>query len=521
MPYCEEKADKAIKFIEHLTHTKGEWAGQQFGILPWQDSFLRPLYGTVKEDGSRQYRICYLEIPKKNGKSEIGAAIALYMLCADGEASPEVYGAAADREQASLVYGVAAQMVRNNPTLSKTLKIRDSRRRIINPRNGGFYQVLSSEVHTKHGLNPSAVIFDELHSQPNDELWRVLTVGTDYARKQQLVFVATTAGIYDIESCWWRVREKARQIKEGIIEDDAWLPVLYIADPDKDDPHSEELWKRVNPSLDRIFDLDRIRRDYEQAKTDLIEWEDFKRFRLNIPAKHIRRWMPMEEWDKCGGAVDLDMLKDRPCFGGIDLSTRQDLTAFVLVWPPVDEEEGCWYVYPRCYCPEDTMQKRSREGRVDYGKWVQQGYMIATPGNAVDYGFIERDVIEASDRYDMREVGFDPWNATQLATNLLNNHGIQMIEVRQGAKSMSEPAKGILQTVLAGRLRHGNHPVLRWCTDNLVMVPDANENLRPVKDKSTDRIDLFVGMLIAWSRAIANLGNMVNPYDSRGVIVLG
>lgn len=520
MSFDQTRVDRVLQFIGELTHTKGEWAAHRFGILPWQTDFLTPLFGTIKEDGSRQYRICYVEIPKKNGKSEIGAALALYMLCADGEASPEVYSAAADRDQASLVYGVAAQMVQMNPTLSKILKVRDSRRRIINPRNGGFYQVLSAEVHTKHGLNPSAVIFDELHAQPNDELWRVLTVGTDYARKQQLIFVATTAGVYNIESIWWKVREKARQIKASIVEDPSFLPVLYIADPDKDDPHDPALWARVNPSLGRIFDMDRIKRDYQQAKNDLVEFEDFKRFRLNIPAKHVKRWMPMDEWDKCNGKVELEALKERPCFGGIDLSTRQDLTAFTLVWPPMSEDDY-WFVYPRAYCPEDTMQKRSREGRVDYGRWVMDGYMIPTPGNAVDYQFIERDVIDASEKYDLREVGYDPWNATQMATNLFNNHGVQMVEVRQGAKSLSEPAKDILKTVLGGRLCHGGHPVLRWCTDNLVMVPDANENLRPAKDKSTDRIDLFVAMLIAWSRALANMGNMVSVYEGRGIITLG
>lgn len=513
-------AEKVTRFVRELTHTKGEWAGTKFGLLPWQEEFMGPLFGELNEDGSRRYRICFVEVPKKNGKSELGAVIALYMLCADGEASPEVYSAAADRDQASLVYNVAAQMVRSNPTLNKVLKVRDSRRRIYNPRNGGFYQVLSSEVRTKHGLNPSAVIFDELHAQPNDELWRVLTVGTDYARKQQLILVLTTAGIFDRESIWWRVREKARQIRDGIVEDSAFLPVLYIADPDKDDPHDEELWKRVNPSLGRIFTLDKIRRDYEQAKHDLIEFEDFKRFRLNIPAKHIRRWMPMDAWDRCGGPVNPDALKDRPCFGGLDLSTTTDLSAFILVWPPV-EEGGEWQVLAKGYCPEDTIRERSRQDRVTYSRWVDTGYIVATPGNVIDYEYIKRDMIAAADRFDLREVGYDPWNATQLATDLLNNHGIQMIEVRQGAKSMSEPAKSILAAVLAGKVRHGGNPALRWCTDNLVMVPDANENIRPVKDKSTDRIDLFVGMLIAWSRAVANMGQLVSVYESRGIISLG
>lgn len=516
----EAKIKNVMGFISNLTHTKGEWAGKKFTILPWEEEILRPLFGSINGNGIRQYRTCYVEIPKKNGKSELCAAIALYMLCSDGEASPEIYGAAADRDQASLVYNVAAQMVKNSEVLSKRLAVRDSRKRIINRQNNGFYQVLSSEVHTKHGLNPSCVIFDELHAQPNDELWRVLTAGTDYARKQQLVFVVTTAGIYDRESIWWRVREKARQIKDGIVEDPSFLPILYIADPEHDDPHDEELWKRVNPSLGHIFTLDRIRRDYEQAKQDLIEFEDFKRFRLNIPAKVIRRWMPMDQWDKCGSAISPEDLRCcRPCFGGLDLSSTTDLSAFILLYPPSTEEED-WEVIVKAYCPEDTIRQRSRQDRVDYARWVHAGWITATPGNVIDYEYIKRDIIQAADEYDLREIGFDPWNATQLATDLLNNHGIQMVEVRQGVKSLSEPSKDILKAVLGGKLRHGGHPVLRWCTDNLVMVPDANENIRPVKDKSTDRIDLFVAMLIGWSRAVANMGTMVSIYETRGVLTI-
>jgi len=520
--FDETRAQKAIDFIGCLTHTKGEWAGHRFGLLPWQiEDVLRPLFGTLRDDGSeaRQYRTGYIEIPKKNGKSELGAAVALYMLCADGEASPEVYSAATDRNQAALVFDVAASMVWNDPTLSKTLKVLRAGRIITNPKNNGTYRVLSSDVKTKHGLNPSAVIFDELHAQPTDELWRVLTAGSDYARRQQLILVLTTAGPYNVESIWWRVRDKARQIKEGIIEDPSFLPVLYIADPDKDDPHDEELWKRVNPSLGRIFTLDKIRRDYEQAKNDLVEWEDFKRFRLNIPAKHIKRWMPMDAWDKCKGEIDLDALKDRPCFGGLDLSTKIDLSAFAIVWPPRDETED-WVTLVKGYCPEDTIRERSHQDRVHYGKWVEQGWITATPGNVIDYEWIRRDILEAAEKWDLREVGYDPWAATEFATNLYNNEGIMMVEVRQGAKTFSEPAKDILKCVLGGTIRHGGNPALRWCTDNLVVVSDANENIRPVKDKSTDRIDLFVALLIAWARGLANMGTMVSVYEGRGIITL-
>lgn len=513
MPYCQEKADKVLNFISLLTHAKGQWAGQRFQILDWQRELIEKAFGTIKEDGTRQYRTVYCEIPKKNGKSELAAAIGLYMLTADGEAGPEVYGAAADREQASLVYNVAAEMVRNNSVLSKYLKILDSRKRITNRRNNGFYSVLSSDIKTKHGLNPSAVIFDELHAQPNDELWRVLTSGTDYARRQQLVLVLTTAGIYDKESIWWRIREKARQIRDGIIKDDSFLPILYIADPETDDPSDEELWKRVNPSLGRIFTLDRIRADYQRAKQDAIEYEDFKRFRLNIPIKSLSRWMPMDKWDKCAGPID-ENLHGRAAYGGLDLSSKLDLTSLVFVFPP-ETETGDYLIKAHFYCPEDTIAERSRQDKVRYDIWAQEGLITATPGNVIDYDFIKRDILRAADEYDLREVAYDPWGATQLATDLFNEHGIKMVEIRQGSKSMSEPAKDILVKVMQGRIRHGGHRVLRWCTDNLVMIKDANENIRPSKDKATDRIDGFVALILAWSRAMYH-----ENYEFMGVRVI-
>lgn len=518
MPFVIEKAERVKKFIECLKHTKGEWAGKPFKLLEWEwEKVIKPLFGTLKENGKRQYRFCYIEIPKKNGKSELGAALALYMLTADGEASPEVYGAAADRNQAGLIYRVAMTMTLNDNVLSDNIHIIESLKRMVYYRNNGFYQVLSSDVKTKHGLNPSAVIFDELHSQPNDELWRVLTKGTDYARQQQVVFVMSTAGIFNKHSIWWKIREKARQVKEGLAKDPGFLPVLYIADPEEDDPEDEDLWKRVNPSIGHIFTLEKIRADFEQAKNDPVDYADFCRYRLNIPAKHIKRWMPMLKWDACAGHKD-DFLQDnllgRPCAGGVDLSSVQDLTGFMLVFPPLTETEK-WIILTHAYCPEDTIHERSKQDKVKYDIWVNEGLITATPGNFIDYAYVKKDVIKAAELYDLREVGYDPWNASQFAGELFNEEGIQMIEMRQGAKTLSEPSKDILKKVLGNCVAHGGHAVLRWCADNMVMVPDANENIRPAKDKVTERIDLFVALIMAWGRAI-----YIDQYFTGGVTVL-
>lgn len=514
-----EPAERVKYFIEHLKHTQGEWEGKPFLLLPWQwDDVISPLFSTLKEDGFRQYRYCYVEIPKKNGKTPLSAAIALYMLTSDKEAAPEVYLAAADRAQAGYIYRYAAHMVEANEQLSKILKVVESRNRIINFRNNGFLQVLSAESYTKHGINPSCIVFDEIHTQPNDELWNTLTSGTDYARKQQLVFAMSTAGIYDKESLWWKMRERARQIKDGIIQQDNFLPVLYIADIDKDDPDDEEVWKRVNPSLGHIFTIDKVREQYREAKDDPVEYSNFLRFRLNIPTKHISRWMPMDAWDSCGGDIDEESLLRRECYGGLDLSSTLDLTAFVLVFPPLNGDDR-YIVKSMFYIPDDTILKRSKTDNVHYEVWQKKGFITATPGNVIDYAFIERDILDASKKYKLKEIGYDPWKATEISTRLFNVHGIHMVEMRQGAKTLSEPARKLLAQVMTGKINHGNNPVLRWCADNLVMTPDANENYRPDKEKATDRIDGMVALIMAYGRAMFT-EIKTSVYEDRGIITI-
>lgn len=517
----KEQAARVRKFIEtYCSYSKGEWAGQPFRLLPWQwDEIIRPLFGTLTPDGFRQYRTCYCEIPKKSGKSEMCAAVALYMLTNDGEAGAEVYLAASDREQAGIVYQAASAMVGHHPTLEKNIKRLDSRKRMIYAKKNSFLQVLSSESYTKHGISPSAVIIDEIHAHPDGSLYETLTAGTDYARRQQIVFIITTAGVYDKNSIWWKLRTRAQQVKAGIIEDPRFLPVLYLADPEKDDPADEELWKRVNPSLGQIFSLDKIRQDYEEAKNDPVDFQNFLRFRLNIPIKSLTRWMPMDKWDACADAVDVAALKGRPCWGGLDLSAKIDLTAFVLVFPPA-EEGGIWDVVVKAYCPEEGIAKRSRVDKVNYGIWAQQGFLTATPGNVVDYDWVKRDVLQAVKDYDLREIGYDSWNATQTATDIMAvlnpagyKQGFQMVEMRQGAKTLNEPMKDLLVKVMSGQVRHGGHPVLRWCADNLVVRKDPNGNFAPDKEKATEKIDVMVALINAWGRAMFKGGPVESAYD--------
>ena len=518
MPFDEVKARHAIQFIETLcTHTKGQWAGKPFKLIPWQKDAVWKLFGTVRESGYRQYRQCYAEVPKKNGKSELGAGVGLLGLCGDGEIGGEVYSAAADKEQAGLIYAVAAQMVRQNYVLSNRLKVIDSRKRIVDYKTNSFYQVLSSETASKHGLNPSIILFDEIHAQKTRELWDVLVEGSDYARAQQLVLAMTTAGVYDVNSICWEVREHARQVMEGLIEDKSVLPVMFFADKDKDDWRDEEVWKRVNPSLGHIFDIEKIREDYDKIKNYPARVNNFKRFRLNMWVNQLIRWMPMESWDLCNKPVTPEMLVKRPCYGGLDLSSTTDLTAFLLIFPPW-EDDLLWRVVCNFYVPEETIMQRSKEDRVPYHIWRDQGYITATTGNVIDTDYIRRDVVRAAEIYDLQELGYDPWGAVKLATDLDNKDGIPMVEVRQGYKTLSPAMKEMYKLISACLVAHGGHPVLRWCADNLVVDMDAAENVKPAKNKARERIDGIVAFVTGMSRAIVHVE--VNQDANDGSLLL-
>jgi phage terminase large subunit-like protein len=377
---------------------------------------------------------------------------------------------------------------------------------------------------SKHGISPSAVIIDEIHAHPNGELYEVLTSGTDYARRQQVVLIITTAGIYDKNSIWWKLRTRAQQVKAGIIDDPRFLPVLYLADPEKDDPADEELWKRVNPSLGQIFTLDKIRQDYNEAKNNPVDFQNFLRFRLNIPVKQLSRWMPMDKWDACDAQPPAKSLLGRSCYGGLDLSSKLDLSAFVLVFPP-EEPDGIFEVLWKFYCPEEGILKRSRVDRVPYDIWQKQGFLTATPGNVIDYAFIQKDIFEAAELYKLEQLGFDSWNATETANRIMEKlnptnyeNGFQCVEVRQGPKSFNEPAKSLLVHIMTGKIRHGGNPVARWNADNLVMRSDANGNVAPDKEHATEKIDGMVALIMAWGRAMFKV-DTTSVYEERGVHV--
>ena len=409
--YDKEYADFAVAFIESLCHTKGTWAGKRFELMDWQEQIIRDLFGILKPNGYRQFNTAYIEIPKKNGKSELAAAVALLLTCGDGEQRAEVYGAAADRQQASIVFDVAADMVRMCPALNKRVKILASQKRLIYEPTNSFYQVLSAEAYSKHGFNVHGVVFDELHSQPNRKLYDVLTKGSGDARMQPLFFLITTAGT-DTHSICYEVHQKAQDIIDGRKIDPTFYPVIYGAD-DTEDWTSPKVWRKCNPSLGETIGMDKVKTACESAKQNPGEENSFRQLRLNQWVKQAVRWMPMDKWDRCAFAVNEEQLKGRVCYGGLDLSSTTDITAFVLVFPPLDEDDK-YIILPYFWIPEDTLDLRVKRDHVPYDVWQRQGYLQTTEGNVVHYGYIEKFIEELGRKFNIREIAFDRWGAVQM-----------------------------------------------------------------------------------------------------------
>lgn len=514
--YDKAKADRAVRFIEQLRHTKGIWAGKRFWLLPWQEQMIRDLFGIVQEDGMRQFRMAYIEIPKKNGKSELAAAIALYLLFGDGEPSAEVYGAAADRQQASIVYEVATKMIQMCPALLKRCKLLPSTKRVVNYANAGFYQVLSAEVGTKHGLNVSGLIFDELHAQPNRKLWDVLTNGSGDARAQPLFVVITTAGT-DRNSICFEQHQLASDILKGRKYDPTFYPVLYGL-PDGADWQEERNWYLANPSLDVTIPVSRIREAYQKALRNPAEENAFKQLRLNQWVSSLTGWIPDLVFDKGNKPIDLEALQGRDCYGGLDLSSTSDITAFVLMFPPRDETES-FILLPFFWIPEDTIDLRVSRDHVPYPIWKQQGYLQTTEGNVIHYGFIEAFIEELGNQYHIREIAFDRWGATQMTQNL-EGMGFTVVPFGQGFKDMSPPSKEFYRLMMAGKIIHGGNPILKWMAGNVVVRRDPAENIKPDKEKSPEKIDGIVAAIMALDRCIRHQIESESIYDERDLLVL-
>ena len=513
--YDKKKADRAVTFIENLCHTKGKWAGTPFWLLPWQEQLIRDIFGIVKPDGNRQFRTAFVEICKKVGKSELAAAVALYLLYADNEPSAEVYGAAADRQQASIVFDVAKQMVEMSPALMKRSKLMGATKRIVNYSNAGYYQVLSAEVGGKHGFSVSGLVFDEIHTQPNRQLYDVLTKGSSDARQNPLHFIITTAG-NDRHSIAYELHTKAVDILEGRRVDPTFYPVVYGL-KDDEDWEDEENWYKVNPSLGYTVDIERLRDAYREAKQNPADEITFKWLRCNMWVSSTVAWIPDAIYMRGNESIEAASLEGRDCYAGLDLSSTGDITALVLIFPPRDENEK-YVLLPYFWIPEETIPRRVKANSVPYDIWEIHGYIMSTEGNVIHYDFIEKFIIYLSEKYHILEIAVDRWNATQMIQNL-EGEGFTIVPFGQGFSSMSAPTKEFYRLLMEGRIIHGGNPVLRWMAGNVVIDTDPAGNIKVTKAKSKEKIDGIVAAIMALDRCIRQEGQSGSVYDERGLLV--
>ncbi|WP_374289585.1 terminase large subunit [Pseudomonas fluvialis] len=497
----QAKADRAAAFFPRfLRHTKGEWAGKPFALEPWQEQqIIRPLFGNMRPDGTRQYRTAFVAIPRKAGKSTTAAGIALYTLLADGEMGAEVYSAAADRDQARIVFEQARQMVEAHPALRDRVKC--YKNSFVVEATGSVYRVLSADAYSKHGLNASAIIFDELHAQPNRELWDVLTTSTG-ARNQPLTFAITTAG-HDKHSICYEQWEYAEKVRDGLIDDPSFLPCIFAAPTDAD-WRLPATWKAAHPGLGVSIKDDYFETECARARSVPAYENTFRRLLLNQWTESDSRWLSSDAWMACAG--ELPDLTGASCFAGLDLAATTDIAALVLAFP----DGANTYVMPFFFVPQEAVEARSRRDRVPYDVWIRQGHMIATPGRVIDYDFIRQFINELGEKYHIKEIAFDRWNAAQISAQL-EGDGFELVGFGQGFASMNAPTKELETRIIGTTLRHPDSPVLNWMAANVCVEMDAAGNLKPSKRKSTEKIDGIVAAIMALGRAMVNQDAPIDP----------
>lgn len=527
-----DAAQHVIDFFGFLRHSKGEWAGKVVHLEPWQQFVLAMAFGWYRynEDAEmwvRRFRQVFLEVARKNGKSTIAAGVALYLLDADGEPGSEVYCAATKKDQARIAWSEAKRMVQASPFLRRRIRSVRDNLHILN--SASKLEPLGRDTDSMDGLNVHGAIVDELHAHKNRETWDLLDTATG-SRRQSMLFGITTAGVDKLSLCW-SLHEYTEKVVEGTAHDDSFFGLIYTLDLKKedsdgnvieegDDWEDPDVWIKANPNLGVSKKWDDIERKARQAQQMPTAQNSFLQRELNIWTQATVRWLNAARWLACGQPVDADGLRGRTCFGGLDLSSTTDVTAFVLVFPPQAEGDP-YQVLCRFWVPEETMSERTKRDRVLYETWVRQGYMMTTPGNVIDYEFILAEIDELAQRYDIQEVAFDRWGAAQIQTKLIDMGGDDwVVGFGQGYASMAAPTKELERLIGSGQLAHGGHPVLTWMAGNVVASKDAAGNIKPDKAKSTEKIDGIVALIMGLDRATRHQPEPESVYEKRGVRVL-
>ena len=515
-----EAAQLRIDFIEACVHhVEGELAGEPLILERWQKSLIANLFGwKSKNTGLRQYREAFVFLPRKNGKTTVAASMVEVLIFLDSEPGAQIYSAAAERKQAALCFGIVKRQIGMEPALAG--RCQAFAKTITVEAEGISYEPISAEAHSKHGYNPHAVVSDELHAQPNRELIDVLESGMG-ARRQPLMIHITTAG-YDRNSICYEKYEAACAVRDNKGDPDdpgydpALLPVIYEAEKD-DDWRDEKTWAKANPNLGVSVKLEFLQRECAKALSNPALENRFRRLYLNQWTEQDVRWLPMHHWDECE-PLDVLSLAGRECWGGLDLGSTRDTTSFVLVFP--DEDGEGYSVLVWCFIPEEGAKQREQRDRVPYRNWVNAGHVLTTPGEACEYAWVRNKIVELAGIYEIQDIGFDAWNATETADELASAEGLVMVKMPQGTRTMHEPSKLLERLVINRQLRHGNNPLLRWMASNVAVRFDVNGNYMPTKAHTErNRIDAIVALIMALGRAMVGVNDR-SVYEDRGLLTL-
>lgn len=490
-----DPGERAVRFICNLT-LSDDFQGQPFTLRPWQAEVPRKLFGTLTPEGLRQYKRCLLFLPRKQAKTQLASSIGVFAILGAGLKGQTVLLAASDREQASHLFDKSAEMISADKFLAKRCKIYESKKTIVTRNGNNRLKVVSADGRRQHGQNPSIVILDEVHTQPNRKLHDALKTAFG-TRKEPLMILISTAGnergtlIHDeyVYAC---------KVRDGEVIDPTYLPIIYEA-PEGSDWTDEATWKIAMPALGDFCRLDFFRGEIARAMTDPSEESAFKQFYLNLWVAAAAKWLNRAAWDSCGKfPVLFDELKGRECFTGLDLSNRSDMTAHVLVFP---FEDDVYKVLCRFWIPERYARKRDKTAGTKYLEWARKGLVTLTEGDVIDYDLIKQSVIDDSKTFRIKKINMDPWNATQIALQLQAKH-LKVEMMRQGSQSMNEPVKYLGVLLAKDQLHHGDVAALNWQADNAVTVRDSYGNVRFDKESSAEKIDGLVALAMGLAGAI-------------------
>lgn len=518
-PYIFDSAaaEHAVRFIRLLRHVEGEWAGRQFELSDWQEfDIVRPLFGWKCLDGTRRFRDAFIAVARKNGKSSLVAAIAAYMLMADGEFGAQVYAAATKEEQARIVWDMARRMISYSPELQKHIVA--FKRTFAVDRTASRFMPLGRDSKTMDGFSVHCGIIDEYHAHKTSEMYDVIDDGRG-ARRQPLLLTITTAG-FNIASPCRKEWDLAEKILSGTLVNDRYF--VFIACADEPDRWRDEAeWWKANPNMGVSVYLDGFKSDFHKAAGSPQKQNSFKTKRLNLWTEQNTRWITNESWAACDGEINLDFLKGRRCFGGLDLGITRDLSALALAFVDttrsVDQPDV--FLLMKYWIPAVGKMERYQNDGVNYPEWVDAGWMSETPGETTRYDIIRRDINELREQYDIAEIAIDRAHAHELMTQLADD-GLNIVKHAQTLMAMNFPCRAFEELVLEKRLHHGNDPVLRWMVSNAAILTDGNENIKVVKDKSSDRVDGVVAAIMAIGRLLIAPEPQKSVYKERGLVVV-